>query len=121
MKSFLAGLSVVLMLVISAFAGGNTQKIEGYLVDVSCASENAKKPKPGFASKHDKECLQMPDCAESGYSIVTADDKVVKFDAKGNETAKKLIAESKKQKNFKASASGTLEGDSLKVESLTIE
>jgi hypothetical protein len=117
----LFGLLGIVVLGVTGFAGGNTQKIEGYLMDVACARENSEKPKPGFAARHDKECLQMAECAESGYSIVTADKKVIKFDAKGNETAKKLLAERKKPKDFKASATGTLEGDTLKVESLTLE
>lgn len=120
MKSFLGGLAVVVLMAGSLFAGG-AQKIQGHLVDVACASENAAKPKPGFAAKHSKDCLQMAECEGSGYAIVTADNKVIKLDAKGNETAKKLIAGSKKQADFKASASGTLEGDTLTVESLTLE
>ena len=120
MKSFLGSLALAVLLAGSLFAGA-PQKIQGHLVDVACASENAAKPKPGFAAKHSKDCLQMEECASSGYAIVTADNKVIKLDAKGNETAKKLIAESKKDADFKASASGTLEGDKLAVESLTLE
>jgi hypothetical protein len=120
MKSFLGSLAVAVLVAGSVFAGG-TQKIQGHLVDVACASENAAKPKPGFAAKHSKDCLEMAECAASGYAIVTPDNKVIKLDAKGNETAKELIAGSKKSADFKASASGTLDGDTLAVESLTLE
>ena len=120
MKSLLGGVAAAVLVAGSLFAG-SAQKIDGHLVDVACATENAAKPKPGFASKHSKDCLQMAECEGSGYAIVTADNKVIKLDAKGNETAKKLIAGSKKDADFKASASGTLEGDKLTVESLTLE
>src|SRR5262245_35031678 len=58
MKSFVGGLAVAVLAAGSVFAGG-AQKIQGHLVDVACASENAAKPKPGFAAKHSKDCLQM--------------------------------------------------------------
>jgi hypothetical protein len=120
MKFFPSGIAVAALLAGTLFAG-STQKIDGHLVDVACATENAAKPKPGFAAKHSKDCLQMAECEASGYAIVTADNKVIKLDAKGNDTAKKLIAGSKKDADFKASASGTLEGDTLTVESLTLQ
>jgi hypothetical protein len=120
MKLIWGGVAVAVLVAGGLFAG-STQKVEGHLVDVACASENAAKPKPGFAAKHSKSCLEMAECAASGYAIVTSDAKVIKLDAKGNETAKKLIAESKKEADFKANASGTLEGDTLTVESLTLQ
>ncbi len=119
MKPFLGGVAVAVLMAGSVLAGG--QKVEGHLVDVACAAENAQKPKPGFAAKHSKGCLEMAECAASGYAIVTADDKVIKLDAKGNETATKLIAESTKKNDFKASASGKLDGETLAVESLTLQ
>jgi len=120
MKSLIGNLGIAVLMASSVFAA-SPQKIEGHLVDVACANHNAKKPKPGFTASHSKDCLEMPECAESGYAIVTADNKVIKFDSKGNETAKKLIADSKKSSDFKASATGTLDGDTLKLEALTLE
>jgi len=112
MKKFV--LVLFAAIAVSAFAADTT--IKGYLVDRSCSAEKDFK-----AEQHSKDCLQMAECEGSGYAIVTADNKVIKLDAKGNETAKKLIAGSKKDADFKASASGTLEGDKLTVESLTLE
>src|SRR6267142_633339 len=88
MKSFLGSLGVAVLMASSVFAAA-PQKIEGHLVDVACANHNVKKPKAGFAASHGKDCLEMPECAESGYAIVTSDNKVIKFDSKGNETARK--------------------------------
>ncbi len=119
MKRRIAVLAVVLAFSLAALAGdkSKTEIVSGYLVDVMCSAELAEKG----AAKHDKECLQMADCVKSGYAVLTADKKVIKFDAKGNEEAKKAIAASSKDKDFKVSVSGVVSGDTIAVASLQIE
>ena len=119
MKRRFAVLCMVLVLSISASAGEKEkkEKVSGYLVDVMCSSELAEKG----AAKHSKECLQMPDCVASGYAVLTADNKVIKFDAKGNEEAKKAIAASSKDKDFKVTVSGVVEGDSIAVSAIELQ
>ncbi|HTD21090.1 MAG TPA: hypothetical protein VK738_00390 [Terriglobales bacterium] len=108
-----------------AFAGdpdkAKTQTITGYLVDVACAADNASHPEPGFAAKHDKGCLQMAECVQSGYAILTDDNKVIKLDKQSNETAKKLIADTDKKDNWKISATGTLNGNLFAAQSLKLQ
>ncbi|MGH9509810.1 MAG: hypothetical protein ACRD2Q_12320 [Terriglobales bacterium] len=121
MKRALVVLSVAVLLAATAFAGqGKKQKVSGYLVDIMCSSEHASEG-DAFGAKHSKECLQMADCVKSGYAVLTAEKKVIKFDAKGNEEAKKAIAASSKDKDFKVTVSGVVEGDSIAVASLQIE
>lgn len=102
---------------ISAFAAETT--VKGYLVDLSCAKEEGSKP--GFGAKHDKDCLQMPDCEKSGYGVLTADKKVVRFDTSGNEQAKKFIAASKKTKDFRVNVTGDVKGDSMTVQKIELQ
>ncbi len=118
MKGRMVVLGVVLVFAVAAFAGGKgkKEKVSGYLVDVMCSGELAEKG----AAKHDKECLQMPDCVSSGYAVLTAENKVIKFDAKGNEEAKKVIAASSKDKDFKVTVSGVVEGDRIAVSALEL-
>ena len=97
------------------------QTITGYLVDVACAKENAAHPEPGFAAKHDKDCLQMEECAKTGYAIMTDDNKVIRLDKQSNETAKSLIASTNKKDNWKVSATGVLNGDSFAAQSLKLQ
>ncbi len=112
---------ILLLVAVSAFAGqGKKAKVSGYLVDIMCSSEHASEGE-AFGAKHSKECLQMADCEKSGYAVLTADKKVIKFDAKGNEEAKKAIAASAKEKDFKVTVTGAVEGDSIAVASLQIE
>ena len=112
----------LLLLASAALAGGQgkKEKVSGYLVDVMCSSELAEKG-AAAAAKHDKECLGMPDCVASGYAVLTAENKVIKFDAKGNEEAKKAIAASSKDKDFKVTVSGVVQGETIAVAALEIQ
>ena len=74
------------------------QEVKGTLVDVACGTANGQKD--GFGAKHTKKCLQMDQCEKSGYSVLTADKKIIKFDAAGNDSAKKFIADSNKDNDF---------------------
>ena len=126
MKITLALLLLAVLISAPSFAAdtkpaSQKQTIQGHLVDVACATENAQKPKAGFAEKHDKDCLTMPDCVETGYSVLTADNKVIKFDKQGNEQAKKLIAETNKKADWKIAVTGTVNGDTIAVDSLKLQ
>ena len=103
----------------STFTFAATQTLSGHLVDVSCANEDGAKP--GFGAKHSKKCLQMPECEESGYALLTADNKVIKFDTAGNATAKQFIAKTDKDKDWKVNVTGEVNGDSMTVQSLELQ
>jgi hypothetical protein len=122
MKRIPAILALLTVASVLAVASDKPQTLNGYLVDVACASENAEKPKADFGAKHSKKCLTMPECEESGYALVTADNKVIKFDAASNEQAKKLIAATDKDKDWKVAVTGTMKQDNtLKVEKITLQ
>jgi len=91
--------------------------MKGYLVDVACSNERAKEL-PTLGTVHTKKCLQMPDCERSGYAVLTPDRKIIKFDAAGNEEAKKLIAASSRQKDFQISVTGRVQKDMMAVLSM---
>ena len=103
-------------------AAPKSKTINGYLVDVACATENAEKPKADFGAKHSKKCLQMPECTESGYAVLTADNKLIKFDKASNESAKKFIAVTDHDKDWKVAVTGSMNKDNtLKVEKLALQ
>lgn len=74
--------------------------VNGYLMDVACATEHASEG-PAAAAKHDKSCLLMASCVKSGYSVIAADNKMLTFDAKGNELALALIKASEKKDDWR--------------------
>jgi len=127
MKKFMDIMLLMALVAGVAFAGDSdkhdakAQTINGYLVDVACAADNASHPEPSFPAKHTKGCLQMPACVQSGYAILTDDNKVVKLDKQSNETAKKLIADTDKTDNWKISATGVLKDDGFAAQSLKLQ
>ena len=108
---------VVLGLTVSGAAQGQTMK--GHLMDIACSSHHATEA--GYTESHDKKCLLMDACVKSGYSLVTADKKVLKFDAKGNEMALALIKKTDHDKDWKVSVMGTVTGDMIAVSDLKMQ
>ena len=117
-NSLLGALVVVAGLTMSAAGQSNPQKFTGHLVDAVCAGNHATEP--GYAEKHDKTCNLMDGCIKSGFSLVTSDLKVLKFDAKGNEQALALIKATEKDKDWKVTVSGSVEGSTLAVSSIKL-
>lgn len=102
---------------LSSFAADTS--VNGYLVDMACGREEGSRP--DFGVKHSKMCLQMPECAASGYGILTEDKKVIRFDAAGNEQAKKFIADVKRTTDIKVTVTGTVQGSSMTVSKIELQ
>ena len=119
MRRLLGALVVVVSLAIPAAGQSNSQKFSGYLVDAVCAGNHATEP--GYAEKHDKNCNLMEGCIKSGYSLIMADHKVLKFDSKGNEQALAFIKATDKDKSWKVMVTGTVEGQTRTVKSIALD
>src|SRR5262252_9679842 len=90
------------VLSIGAFA----ETWNGTLVDVMCKGKDL--------SSHTTKCAVG--CAKSGYGLVLADGKFVKFDESGNAKALAALKTTDKEKDLKAKVTGTLDGDTVQVE-----
>lgn len=90
----------------AAFAGSWS----GTLVDVMCKGKDV--------AGHTRECAL--NCAKSGYGVVLADGKFLKFDESGNAMALKKLKASTKDKDLKVKVTGNLDGDLIRVESLEL-
>ena len=93
----------------------------GWLVDQMCGKKmgngdveksNAK------ATKHTKDCAMEESCAESGYGLVN-NGKWFKFDEKGDKMAADWLSKTDLKNNLMVSVKGTMDGDNIKVESIT--
>jgi hypothetical protein len=63
----------------------------------------------------------MDECAKSGYGVLTDDNKIIMFDAAGNQQAKTFIAGLKKDKDLKVSVTGALNGQSMTVSKIELQ
>jgi hypothetical protein len=105
--------------VVPAAAAGKKTTLDGVLVDVACATERSNDLST-LGIKHTKKCLQMPDCDKSGFALLTKDNKVLQFDEAGNGLARKLIAQTDREKDWRVKVSGKLDGDKVAVRKLAI-
>jgi hypothetical protein len=83
----------------------------GTLVDLMCKNTDL--------TNHTAKCAIK--CAKSGYGLVLSDGKFIKFDEVGNAKALTVLKATGKEKDLKAKVTGTLDGDTVKVESVHLE
>ena len=83
------------------------------MVDTMCSTKAKAKP-----DEHPRSCALQ--CQGSGYGIVISDGTFLKFDKAGNAQAVAALKASKKTDHLRVSVSGTREGDTIKVLSLSM-
>ena len=98
-----------LTLLFAAFAAAETWS--GTVVDVMCKGKDL--------AGHTRDCALT--CAKSGFGLVLADGKFVKFDETGNAKTLALLKKSTKEKELKAKVSGALENGVIQVESVELQ
>lgn len=104
MKKLIAGLALS-----SALALAETWT--GTIVDVACKNNDL--------ASHTRDCALS--CSKSGFGIVLADGKFLKFDERGNARALATLKASTKEKDLKAKVTGSLKEDVIRVESIQID
>src|SRR3954451_24348185 len=97
-----------LTLVLTAAAADS---FSGTVVDVMCRGKDL--------AGHTRECAVT--CAKSGYGMVTAEGKFLKFDEAGNARTLAALKKAAKEKDLKAKVTGTLDGDVLKVRAIELQ
>jgi hypothetical protein len=115
---------LVVLFQVVAFAGPT--EYVGYLSDVKCAVKGTAGDGANLQTnpeKHTVACMKMPGCAASGYGVLVKDEKggkyvFHKFDAKGNEIAKKLLKTTKRTDNMNIMVKGVMGKDAIKVETI---
>jgi hypothetical protein len=99
--------AAALLLASAAFA----ETWSGTLVDVMCKGKDL--------AGHTTKCAVS--CAKSGYGLVLADGKFVKFDEGGNAKALAALKSTGKEKDLKAKVNGSFDGETVQVSSIELE
>jgi hypothetical protein len=86
-------------------------EFSGTVVDVMCRGKDL--------AGHTRECALT--CAKSGFGLVTSDGKFLKFDESGNARTLASLKKLSKEKDLKAKVTGTLDGESLKVQAIEFQ
>jgi hypothetical protein len=84
------------------------------VIDVSCSKKAA-----ADADAHTRTCALQ--CQKSGFGILTADKKFLKFDADGNAKILEELKASDKKDHLRVNVSGDVQGDTLKVASVKLQ
>src|SRR5947209_17302628 len=96
-------------LILAPLAAAET--FTGTVVDVMCRTKDL--------AGHTRECALS--CSRSGFGLVTADGKFVKFDEKGNARTLAALQASSKEKNIKAKVTGSMNGSIIQVDTIEIQ
>jgi VCBS repeat-containing protein len=105
------------VLVVIALAGATAAFAEEWtnvaLIDHHCLSKFKADP-----DAHPTSCLIQ--CAKSGYGIITADGKWLKFDKAGNEKALEALKATDKKDHIRVNVTGEVKNGVLEVTQLSI-
>jgi hypothetical protein len=100
-----------LFLITSAVcAVASAETFSGTVVDVMCKGKDL--------ASHTRSCAL--DCAKSGFGLVQADGKFLKFDESGNARTLALLKKSSKDKDLKMKVTGTVDGEVIKVSAVEL-
>lgn len=97
----------VAILLLAAWAA-RAEVYPGTVVDTTCRGSDLP--------NHTRECALK--CGRTGFGVVLADGRFLKFDEQGNALALKLLRVSTRDKDLKAAVTGVLDGPVLKVQAI---
>ena len=124
-KWFAVAFPVVCLLLAGAvcLASSHGQKVHvrGYLIDNSCWNERDGKDVHSLLREHTKDCLQMPDCTKSGYSIVTDAGSVYPLDAESNTKVTAWIDATQKDADWQVDAKGRWLDGKLAIKKIELQ
>jgi len=101
---------LVLFAILTSFAAyGETWS--GTLVDVMCKGKDL--------AGHTAKCALA--CSKSGYGVVLADGKFLKFDETGNAKTLATLKATTKEKDLKVKVNGAIEDETIKVSSIELQ
>jgi hypothetical protein len=84
-------------------------------VDVACSKKTAAESN---GDAHTRQCALG--CKDSGFGILTADQKFLKFDADGNAKVLEMLKGTDKTDHLRVNVSGDVKGDTIKVTSVKL-
>jgi hypothetical protein len=104
--------AALLTLLLALFSSlGFAETWNGTLVDVMCKNQDL--------AGHTTKCAIA--CSKSGYGLVLADGKFMKFHEAGNAKALAALKGTAKEKDLKAKVTGALDGDTVQVETVELQ
>jgi hypothetical protein len=107
-------LATLAFALVSAVPSASAAEWRGHLMDTMCAADKLDK-----APAHTVECMKR--CQGSGFGLVSADGRYVRFDEKGNALALAALEKSERKQDLRAVVEGELRGSTIRVASIRLE
>ncbi len=101
---------MVLAIALPAFAAAETWSNVS-MIDTQCSTKAKADP-----DSHTRECALT--CAKSGFGILDKDGNYLKFDARGNAEAMKLLQNTTKKDHLRVNVTGEKQGNIIEVQLL---
>jgi hypothetical protein len=106
-------------LVAGTFAAmGYAEDWTGKLIDASCRDRSQQNPADSKQNGDLATCAAT--ASTTSFAIQTSDGKVYKLDASGNAKASTALKGNPDNKNATATVSGTMDGQTVKVDSISV-
>src|SRR3982750_3742308 len=110
-------------LLLALFAGTTfiaaAAEIQGVLTDWNCTERMVRDGRENVLQQ-DRSCSLAKDSNRSAYGLITDKKKFYKLDEEGNRQARELLNNSHDKNNLKVIARGELEGNTIKVATMSI-
>ena len=90
----------------------------GHVIDVRCVRKNAREDLRGAAETHTRECALTGHCVESGYALVTDDDRLALLDASATPDVVELVERSERERGHRARATREKRNDEMTTTSV---
>jgi len=98
---------------------GYAENYTGKLIDASCHDQSQKNPADAKQNSDLASCAAT--ASTTSFAIQTSDGKVYKLDASGNAKASTALKGNPDNKNATATVSGTMDGQTVKVDSISVK
>lgn len=96
------------------------ETLDGYVIDVGCIRKNARDDLLENARTHSRECALMGHCVESGYGIVTDDDRLTVLDSEATPKIVDVVGDSETDEGIRLHVQREA-GDDDTMETTTVE
>ncbi len=93
--------------------------VQGVVIDRNCAQDILKHGR-AIVLKRRHDCSLMKNYLRPAYGIITDGHKFLSFDDAGNKKAVRLLENTPDKDNLKVIISGEIDGDTIKVATMSI-
>jgi len=98
---------------------GYAENWTGKLIDASCNDRSQQNPAESKQNSDLASCAAT--ASTTSFAIQTSDGKIYKLDASGNAKASTALKGNPDNKNATATVSGTMDGQTVKVDSISVK